>query len=63
MAIRVMEKKEDGSIKWYWLVISDYGIEIKPYIYVRRDYKGILIRIYRIWANPEWGIELVKEFA
>ncbi len=58
-----MERKEDGSIKWYWLVVSDYGIETKPYIYVKRDYKNILIRIYRVWANPEWGVDLVQEYA
>jgi hypothetical protein len=63
MAIRVMEKKEDGSIKWYWLIIDTYGIEKKPYIYIKRDYKNILTRIYRLWANPNWGAELIKELA
>ena len=63
MAIRIRVKGEDGVERWYWLRFNDYGYEMRPYIYVQRVYKDILTRIYRVWANPEWGVDLVREFA
>jgi len=62
MAIRIKEVGPDGSERWYWLIISNYGIEKTPYIIVKRDYKGIKTYWIMLWANPDWQPITVDEY-
>ncbi|MGB9706185.1 MAG: hypothetical protein ACPL3C_12095 [Pyrobaculum sp.] len=60
-AIRIKETDEKKE-RWQWLVLNDYGFEYRPYIVVKKDYKGIKTYWVRLWANPSRPIDVVDEY-
>jgi hypothetical protein len=62
MAIRIREKRDDGTEVWYWLRFNDYGVEKTPFIVVKKDFKGIKIHWVVLWSNPDWQPIIVDEY-
>lgn len=56
--VRIGEKNDNGEERWYWLIITNYGVIKTSHIY-RMEYKEGCDRIYRLSARPNSAWEYI----